>query len=534
MKILDKGRAYGESEVTELFYPERGDEIDASTQKKRRRQSQRRKGFLRGLGDEDYDAVFRHIIHNSIHAGTRQSFPDVEGLLKTKKDEGQIMRRVMEHVVRWVNDNPTEVADNRDNNKPLLREDLKPALRLSRTLNNSGGREDACASEGTLGTLEEQAEVDSIILERRVLDAVRSGMESFKNPATLATLDVLPAMDRDRYADRFVEELWMEVLRAVQDMFGLSFKPVWKGTETAATGHGDETQKQPISAITRSLAVLAGRIPEISSNLALNSREALEELCGALDKEVTEWVVRRCGTALGEERARNAGQTRDEDAVQVIEAARQTYQSHLEKYNQPKMAAREARGVDGDYSAGASSSASSPPSSSPSSLLSAEMDRSTRKEGSLNSSTARGNSQAQAASAAAARARAREQPVSATLMGQSPGKPPREGPLSTRKQIGNNMIRQNHVECAPRRPLPLSPTRSTPVTADVKSGQGSPGKQPRLQTGSQRPSSHKKLRLRANDKLPSIADILANLNGNNNTHGHVTQTARRWDGPVAR
>ncbi|KID80877.1 hypothetical protein MGU_11700 [Metarhizium guizhouense ARSEF 977] len=115
------GRAYGESEAMELFYPERDDEMDELAKKRRRRQSQRRKGFLRGLGDAEYDAVFRHIVHNGSHTGTRQSFPDVEGFLKTKKDEGQIMRRVMEHVVRWVNGSPYEVVDNRDNNKPLLR-----------------------------------------------------------------------------------------------------------------------------------------------------------------------------------------------------------------------------------------------------------------------------------------------------------------------------------------------------------------------------------------------------------------------------
>lgn len=490
----------------ELFYPERDDGMDEPEKKRRRRQSQRRKGFLRGLGDADYDAVFRRIVHNGSHTGTRQSFPDVEGFLKTKKDEGQIMRRVMEHVVRWVNGSPYEVVDNRDNNKPLLREDLKPALRLRKTLDNRNGREIACASEETA---EEQAEVDSIILERRVLDIVRSGMDSFKSPAALASLDVLPAVDRDGYAERFAEEPWKEVLRSVQEMFGPDFKPPWKGPGTVVVGSGDEGQKKPISAITRSLAALAGGIPEISSNLALNSRDALRELCEALDKGVAEWVVRRCGTMLEvlEERARNGGQARPDDAVQVIKTAGQTYQSHLERYGS---------GVDhGDHSAVAASSASPvpPPSlspSSPSPPLSTEPNRSAGK-------AARGNGQAQHATA--------------TLTSQSQGKLLSEGPLSTRKQDGNGS-RQVRVENAPRRPPPLPltrSTRSTPVTADVNAR--SAGK-PRLQTSSQK-RSHKKPRLRVNDTLPSIADMLANLNGTN-THGRVTQAARRWDGPVAR
>ncbi|KAF2178765.1 hypothetical protein K469DRAFT_598717, partial [Zopfia rhizophila CBS 207.26] len=73
-----------------------------------------REGFLAVLSNESYYHVYDTVVTTS-----RITFPDVHGLLKTTKDEGRIMMRVMSYVVQWLNPNPTKVGD-RENNKPPL------------------------------------------------------------------------------------------------------------------------------------------------------------------------------------------------------------------------------------------------------------------------------------------------------------------------------------------------------------------------------------------------------------------------------
>ncbi|MGH7963168.1 MAG: hypothetical protein ACRERD_15285 [Candidatus Binatia bacterium] len=233
--------------------------------------------------------MFEHI-----HAGNRLRVPDIEGLLRARKQEGKVMMRVMEHVVRWVNPEPREDVHNQDSNKPLLREDLKPALRqnaLRRDHDQTG------VYRSSSNELERQVEEDSIAVERLVLTSVRRNMEAFSTPAGQALLDAFPKTAGRRYAERFRDEAWRAVLNAVQGIiFSSGFEPLWEGAAAADPSRvGEKGEDRTVSAITQSLTTLVAKIPEVQQCPELSSRDAACELQEAIDEAITRWVQKRRG-----------------------------------------------------------------------------------------------------------------------------------------------------------------------------------------------------------------------------------------------
>lgn len=316
-KLAGLPDAYAQSEVLQLFYPKEGDEAIASVPKGVQIGLRRRKGFLQEASDEAYHKMFQRI-----SGGPRLRFRDVQGLLRTTKDEGRIMMQVMMHVVAWLNPNPTVVTDRRENNKPLLREDLKPALR--REPSNGGTH----GGTREVSTEDAAVESESIALERRVLDDVRDEMAFFKSPTAKTSLGVFPDDDEDGYGERFIDLPWKLVLFDVQDMLGPRFRPPWKNPVEEGSGTKADGRK-PASSITRSIGALTRTIPEVAGNPALSSQEASQELCAAIDEAVVRWAARRCREALGAGPA-DAGRVWSVDALRSIETTRSRYESLLE------------------------------------------------------------------------------------------------------------------------------------------------------------------------------------------------------------
>ncbi|KAI8665188.1 hypothetical protein NCS56_00954000 [Fusarium sp. Ph1] len=158
-----------EMDVQQLFYPSQAKNESSTT---------RYHGFFLELGDEAYSRTYHRIVDCP-----RLVFPNVQKLLKTTKEEGRIMMQVLTHVVAWLNPNPTVIIDKRQNNKPLIREDLKPAIR-ERQLTSLfiDGNSNSDVNTGTMGKEDQSAQLEklSIQLEKAILDAVRDQMDSFK------------------------------------------------------------------------------------------------------------------------------------------------------------------------------------------------------------------------------------------------------------------------------------------------------------------------------------------------------------------
>ncbi|KAJ3539659.1 hypothetical protein NM208_g5402 [Fusarium decemcellulare] len=283
---LPKG--YTSTDVQKLFYPEQTEELQLPSQERHQSGETRHKGFLLELGDESFSQVYRHISDHPT------PFPDVKRLLKITKEEGRILTQVMIHVVAWVNSNPAIIIDRRQNNKPLIREDLKPALQKRKASAQRDETPDGMtANEDDAAQLEQE----SIQLEQAVLDAVCNQMDLFKTPAIRPSLDIMPDDDKDGYKERFRNEPWNTVLAKVEDVIG----PLFSSALTPANPgliYKDTHREKPTSSITRAICELVNHIPEIAENPALHSHQAYQELGAYIDRAVLEWAVQRCRQQL--------------------------------------------------------------------------------------------------------------------------------------------------------------------------------------------------------------------------------------------
>lgn len=450
-------RGYLPPAVAELFYPKAngGAEYSEAEALGVEPGRPRRRHFLAGFGDSAYHEIYRRLCRDGLIL-----FPDIEGLFRIKKEDGQVMKQVMRHVVSWVNPQPSEVSYQSESNKPLCREDLKPALR--REIRHSGMREE---------DRESQVEAESKTLERLVLDTVQRSMDFFKSPATQAALKLFPTGDEeDRYAERFEEEPWEEILHYVQEVLGPRFRPPWRVAPRMDVGGG----KMATSRITRSLGALASNIPEVAGNPALSSQEASEELCQVIDEAVGKWVARRCGAAL-----EDARQTWSETALRTMKEAKGRHESYLS-------------GDDGAVSRAAD------PLEEETQL--AQRDK--RKE--------------------------RGRPSRTPELGSSPGGLIGQGRAERRKASENNKDRVASVVGEPR---PMAPQHELPISTNREAHCRSLGT-----TAKQLQPTRQSLQLRkaARQKLPPIANMLADLSGSN-ACGDAKQGTRRWEGlPVAR
>lgn len=249
------------------------------------------------------------------------------------------------------------------------------------------------------------------------------------------------------------------------------------------------------------MGALALRIPEVASNPALSSPEALQELSRAIDEAAGKWVARRCRMVL-----EGDGQTWSESALETINKAKQDYESYVEAED-AVMAIADGNRSDRTFSR-------SPSPSLP--------ENATRPHGEAGDGQDDGQGGEQRLLSPAERIE-RTPPATDSV--------PISQERTERTEQRKNMA--EHVAGSIRRPLPMSPKRAPPVAANGKlrgRGQGSPIKP----QSRHREERQLKLRQRAKENLPSISDILADLNGSN-AYDRGARVTRGWkDGPVAR
>ncbi|KAK2667245.1 hypothetical protein RAB80_016436 [Fusarium oxysporum f. sp. vasinfectum] len=284
---------YTAADVHQLFYPKdssNGDDLAALTS--------RPTGFFSSLDRKAYHDLFRHIIQHN----PTLPFADVQSLLRIKKDEGEIMTRVIDHVVLWINARPIDIVNRHDNNKPLRRQDLMPAIeRLMATICGADWWAQLRERGGGDGGTEDIAawlELCSQSLEKQILDYVRLYMARFKDPSIMQYLALMPEEEHDHsYAECFAtDDLWLGLFRVVQNTIGPAFRPTWQDSVSDRVGdlHGgdeahnldSETHRRPASAITRAICSQLGNIPEVIENPALCGVYASTELGTYIDQAV--------------------------------------------------------------------------------------------------------------------------------------------------------------------------------------------------------------------------------------------------------
>lgn len=337
-----KSDTYDATDVHQVFYPkEDGNNGDSTPNSsapstvKPVQKTSRRSGFLSSLDKEAYDSLCRHLQQN-----LTLRFPDVQPLLRIKKEEGEVMAQVMDHVVRWVNAQPAEIVGLHENNKPLRRDDLIPAIKsLMATAYGDDWWAQLRADDDVDGADDVASWLDlrSRTLERQVLDYVRSHMTKFRDPSTKHYIDLMPEEHDERYADRFrTGDLWMGLFHIVQHAVGPAFRPVWEDSISERVGanngiHQPQSEmrhKSPASAITRAICSQLGNIPEVKENPALRGVHASSELGAYIDHAVLAWASDQCRKAVENNESDN-GDPWSSEALRTIQVAYQGYKEIL-------------------------------------------------------------------------------------------------------------------------------------------------------------------------------------------------------------
>ncbi|KAL6359133.1 hypothetical protein LRP88_06588 [Fusarium phalaenopsidis] len=337
-----KNDTYDAADVYQVFYPKEDSSSGDSNSTpsvpstgKPSTKATRRTGFLTSLDKEAYDSLCRHLQQN-----LTLRFPDVQPLLRIKKEEGEVMAQVMDHVVRWVNTQPADIIGLHENNKPLRREDLVPAIKSLKATAYGDDWWTRLREDDDVDGADDVAswlDLRSRTLERQVLDYVRSHMTEFRDPSTKHYLDLMPEEHYEQYAERFsTGDLWMGLFHIVQHAVGPAFRPVWEDSIPERIGaddaiHQPQTEmrhRPPASAITRAICSQLGNIPEVKENPALRGVYASSELGAYIDHAVLAWASDRCRKAV-ESNESDEGNPWSGEALQAIQAAYQGYERIL-------------------------------------------------------------------------------------------------------------------------------------------------------------------------------------------------------------
>ncbi|KAK2667228.1 hypothetical protein RAB80_017649 [Fusarium oxysporum f. sp. vasinfectum] len=338
-----KSDTYDAADVHQVFYP-KGDGNNNDDSKsspsapstiKPVQKTARRSGFLSSLDKEAYDGLCRHLQQN-----LTLRFPDVQPLLKIKKEEGEVMAQVIDHVVRWVNTQPADIVDTHENNKPLRRQDLIPAIEGLMVTTHGDDWWAQRGEDGDIDGADDMAswlDLRSRTLERQVLDYVRSHMTEFRDPSTKHYLDLMPEEHDEHYAERFsTGDLWTGLFHIVQHALGPAFRPVWENSISERVGadnaihqpRSEMRHRPPASAITRAICSQLGNIPEVKENPALRGVYASNELGAYIDHAVLSWASDRCRKAV-ENNESDEGHPWSGEALRAIQVAYQEYEGIL-------------------------------------------------------------------------------------------------------------------------------------------------------------------------------------------------------------
>lgn len=252
-------------EVQALFYPasEGGEGSDSPRD--------RRQGFFPTVEDEAYERLCQFVT-----SAPDDAFVDVQTVIKTCKQEGKVMSIVMNHVGQWMNYESERVVE-RSSNKPPLRTSFVPCLQEK---------------------YQQDAERQSIILEKQVLDYVRENPKDLTSSALEHLLHEYP--ESPSYAKRFEHSrLWRDLLVLVLSFAG----PHLRHPSLVQFNTNDLQAIQPhrSTAITQELSKICSIFPglnELDENPALQQKSAIERLSAALRPIVVEWAVEECTQAL--------------------------------------------------------------------------------------------------------------------------------------------------------------------------------------------------------------------------------------------
>ncbi|KAF5230268.1 hypothetical protein FAUST_9889 [Fusarium austroamericanum] len=319
--------SYTETTVRELFYPpsspsshgiSQPSSLDALPEGDT---SGRQPGLLSPADNAEYHAIYMAIARRSI----KLRFPDIQSLLKIKKEDGAVMVRIMDHVVSWFNLQPVDIVDQHDSNKPLRRGDLVVAFQssISDACSRASIREADWLKDrgymidgnGGSGGIVDWLHEHSIRLERRVLDHVRSNMASFKDASNQQALDEMLEDDLEQYAQRFTTHpLWGGLLDVVKrNVIHELFPPEWheiiaservsgssdnKDSPSSAQGDHQPPRQLAAAPITRAICQQLIKLPEVKENPALNSIKASSKLGALINETVLTWAVGQCRTLM--------------------------------------------------------------------------------------------------------------------------------------------------------------------------------------------------------------------------------------------
>ncbi|KAK2926747.1 hypothetical protein FoTM2_013617 [Fusarium oxysporum f. sp. vasinfectum] len=306
---LNPGDTYDAADVHQVFYP-KGDGNNNDDSKsspsapstiKPVQKTARRSGFLSSLDKEAYDGLCRHLQQN-----LTLRFPDVQPLLKIKKEEGEVMAQ------------------------PLRRQDLIPAIEGLMVTTHGDDWWARRREDGDVDGADDMAswlDLRSRTLERQVLDYVRSHMTEFRDPSTKHYLDLMPEEHDEHYAERFsTGDLWTGLFHIVQHALGPAFRPVWENSISERVGadnaihqpRSEMRRRPPASAITRAICSQLGNIPEVKENPALRGVYASNELGAYIDHAVLSWASDRCRKAV-ENNESDEGHPWSSEALRAIQ-----------------------------------------------------------------------------------------------------------------------------------------------------------------------------------------------------------------------
>lgn len=199
-------------EVRALFYPEAG--LSAPDVR-----DKRRAGFLLSFDAQSYWDIYDWVLQ-----GPELRFPSVRRVVKLSRNEGQVLHKVMRHVVDWVHPEANSVVARRDNNKPPLYCDLVPALNGNQKKVRVNKRKQPDYSwRGLPG---QSPEATAVLLQQEVCDFVLPRIASFRNPKSCLE-QFLDTSNEATYITRFDQDDWAEVLSIVRRYAGPELRPAW-------------------------------------------------------------------------------------------------------------------------------------------------------------------------------------------------------------------------------------------------------------------------------------------------------------------
>jgi hypothetical protein len=209
-----------------------------------------------------------HQIYQTILQSSKLCFPDVQAILCTGRHLEKVLSQVVNHVVHWLNVNPTQVSEY-DPNKPQLWQDFLPAL----------DRESS--------TLLDKARC----LQCQIFDIVYKRLDEFAESINSFYLSKWSSVKDDFYFKQFECLVWKDLLVRVYRMVDVCFQGLFVKFNTEDPGH---LLYCPKSTLVQAFTEAITQIPDVSHNPALGYTKSLDVLIARITPIVTAWATEQC------------------------------------------------------------------------------------------------------------------------------------------------------------------------------------------------------------------------------------------------